>query len=647
MPEYRIHEFVLQTGSRRLLGPQGEALELTPRLFDALLFMVEHAGELLDKDRLLAALWPGLVVEENSLNQSVSALRKALGDDAQKPRFIQTVPRRGFRFVAPVVIIDAVEHTPVGALPSAEVAAVMAAVASAPTNTPPAPPPDPPVQGRRLHLAALGAGMMGLAGLTWAGAWAWRTRPWAQPSAPQPGGLNTLAVLPFKPIVAGPRDELLEIGMAESLVARLSNLPGVAVRSVGSVRRFTGAEQDPINAARALQVTWVVDGSVQRADGRVRVTARLLNTASGEAAWSGSFDETATGVFDLQDAISAKVAAVLAPHLERRGRSRLVGPGGTRQVDAYQLYLTARQQSQGIRRAGLLKSITLYRQAIALDPAYALAFSGLGESYRRMVFGADGEPAVVLLEAARSHERAVQLDPELAEGHAGVGWVRFWRDWDWPAAAAAFEQALALNRSDANAHLGYSQLLGMLGRRAEALDHLRQARESDPLSLILLTIESSALAANGRQAEARERLQRVFDIEADFWIAHMVQAQFHEAEGRTDSAIESLVQADRWDDGSSQPAAALGNMLARQGQRDRARQLIQRLSVLGASRYVPPTSTGLIHAGLGDKEAAMSSLQHGLAVRDVRMLQVKSDPRWALLRDDARYAAVLRQMNLA
>ena len=190
----------------------------------------------------------------------------------------------------------------------------------------------------------------------------------------------------------------------------------------------------------------------------------------------------------------------------------------------------------------------------------------------------------------------------------------------------------------------------MPGRRAKALDHLRQARESDPLSLNLLAIESSALAASGRQAEAQERLQRVFDIEADFWVAHLVQAELHTAAGRPDAAIESLLQADRLADGSSQAAASLGNMLARQGQRERAQQIIQRLSAQGTSCYVPPTSTGLIYAGLGDKEAAMASLQRGLAVRDlrdVRMLQVKNDSRWALLRDDARYAAVLRQMNLA
>ena len=648
MRQYQIVDFVLQIDSRRLLGPDGVVVELTPRLFDALLFMVENTGQLLDKDRLLAALWPGVVVEENSLSQCISGLRKALGDDPQNPRFIQTVPRRGFRFIAPVLLVEGDDGA--GASTVAHCQAAQAVTTPGSTGPEPQAPalrvlpatPDRQMRPQR-RLALLAVSGIGLVVLGGAGTWAWRSQ--RLPAAP--GALSTLAVLPFKPVAASPRDELLEVGMAESLVARLSNLPGVAVRSVGSVRRYAGTDQDPISAARELQVTWIIDGSVQRAEGRVRVTARLLNTASGEAAWSGSFDETPTGVFDLQDAISARVAGVLAPHLASGARSRLVGAGGTRMFDAYQLYLTARQHAQGIQSAGLVKSVALYRQAVTLDPAYALAWSGMGEAYRRMVFGADGEPAVVLLEAARCNERAVQLDPDLAEGHAGVGWVRFWRDWDWPGATSAFERALALNASDANAHLGYSQLLGTLRQPAGALQHLRQARESDPLSLILLALESSSLFASGRKEEARQRLQRVFDIEPDFWVAHMVQAGLLVGDGRPAEAIEAMVRADSLADGSSQPAAALGHLLARQGQAVEARSVLQRLESLSASRYVPPTSIGLIHAGLGDKEAALTSLQRGLAVRDVRMTLVANDSRWALLRDEAGYVALLRKMKLA
>ncbi len=666
MPEYRFHEFVLQTQQRRLLGPDGAEVELTPRLFDALLFLVERAGELLDKDRLLTELWPGVVVEENSLSQSISALRKALGDDPQRSRFIQTVPRRGFRFVAPVVVpavapvsapVSAPVLVPVVASTLAPVA-VLTAAAAAPVRdagewvavAAPAEPslsraamPSPALLLSPRRAWVIGA-VAGAVLLTGAGAAAWRWRQ-ARGAAPA-GAASTLAILPFKPVAVAARDELLEIGMAESLVARLSNLPGVAVRSVGSVRRFGGAEQDPIAAARELNVTWIVDGSVQRSGARVRVTARLLNTASGEAAWSGRFDEEFTGVFDLQDSISIKVAQVLAPHLGRRGQHRLSGAGGTRHVDAYQLYLTARRHAQGIKTAGLVKSIELFRQAIALDPLYALAHSGMGESYRRMVFGADGEPKVVLTEAMRWNQRAVQLDPELAEGHAGVGYCHFWHGWDWTAAAAAFDHALALNASDAHAHFGYSQLLETLSRGAQALEHLRQSRESDPLSLILLTLESGSLLAAGRPEEARQRLQRVFDIEPEFWVAHMVQSFVLMAEGKTEAAFDSLTRADQLADGSSQATAALGHALARKGQTERARAVLQRLLEAERSRYVPPTSSGLIYAGLGDKPATLAALERAVAVRDVRMTLVKQDRRWSLVADDPRYTALMRQMNL-
>lgn len=338
---------------------------------------------------------------------------------------------------------------------------------------------------------------------------------------------------------------------------------------------------------------------------------------------------------------------MLAPHLGRRGQRRLAAPGGTRNLDAYQAYLIAQQHAQGIKTAGLVKSLELYRQAIALDADYALAHSGMAESYRRMVFGADGEPAVVMREARRHADRAVELDPELAEAHAGVGWNRFWGDWDWSGAAAAFEHALGLNASESNAHFGYSQLLETLGRRPEAIVHLRRARENDPLSLILLTLESGTLLGAGQREQAQERLQRVFVIEPDFWVAHMVQAGFQRVDGRTAEAIHSLETADRLSDGSSQPAAALGSLLARTGNPAGARALLVRLQAQGQSRYVPPTSAGLIHAALGEKAQAMEALERGLAVRDARMTLVSHDSRWKLVHDDPRYAAVLRRMNLA
>ena len=627
---YEFGDFVLDADRRRVT--RGDAdVALTPRLFDALLYFVEHRAELLEKDTLLAALWPGVVVEENSLSQTISALRRALGDEAQDSRYIQTVPRRGFRFVAAVTVRTAVDAS----VEPDRLAAVPDDVRPPLVVEPPAP------DGRRRSLL-LGAAASVTLVAAGAGAWWWRRAhdtPRDQPT--------TLAILPFKPLVLEARDEVLELGMADSLVSRLSTLPGVAVRSIGSVRNYAGPQQDPIKAARELDVTWIVDGSVQRWGDQVRVSARLLNTASGEAAWSGNFDEKFTGMFDLQDAISERVAQVLAPHLGARGGGRLTELGGTHDIDAYQLYLAARHQAQGIRTAGLVKSMALYRQAIALDPRFALAYVGLAESNRRMIFGADGEPRVIFDEARGQVDRAIAIAPNLAAAYASRGWNQFWHDWDWDGAESTFRRAIALNTNEVNARFGYGQLLETLRRSPEAVAQMSVARQLDPQSLILLTLESNSLFWNGQRDEGRAHLQRVFDIEPDFWVAHLTLGSMLLADKRIDDGIASMRTADRNADGSSQAAASLGFTLARNGRSDEARRLLQRFAEAEKTRYVPPTSSGLIHAGLGDREATLAALERGYAVRDVRMTIVPYDSRWKLVVDDPRYVAIMKKMNLA
>ena len=631
---HRFGDFVADDATRRLTRADGTPVPVAPRLFDALLFFVSHPGRLLDKDTLLTALSPGLIVEENSLNQTVLALRRLLGDDAQASRYIQTVPRRGFRFVAEVAAVAGPPADPaeVPAPPPQRSAVATESSPDAPLAVPPASPSR-----RRLVVGAGAGAMLAVA----AGAWWWRRG--ATHSAP---ALATLAVLPFRPLVAEASDPLLEFGMADSLITRLSNLPGVAVRSVGSVRRFSGLEQDPLAAARELDVQWIVDGSIQRWGDQVRVTARLLDTRAGEAAWSGNFDERFTGVFDLQDAISSRVAAVLAPHIQARTQKRLAGAGGTRDVDAYQFYLAARQQAEAVRAAGLARSVDLYGKAIAIDPSYALAHVGIAESYRRMIFGADAEPSVVFPAGARALQRAIAIDPGLSEAQSGLGWQRYWFDWDWSAAEATFRQAIAMNASDASAHFGYGQLLDSNGREAESVEQMRFARELDPLSPITLTLEASALFWSKDRGEGRRRLDRVFDLDPDFWVAHLALGSMLIADKKIGEGIASFERADRLADGSSQAAMALGYVLARNGQPERARAILDRLVATARERYVPPTAYGLIHAGLGQTAQALDALEAALAVRDTRMTLMRADTRWKrAVGDEPRYRAVIAKMR--
>lgn len=642
---YAFGGFVLERSQQRVLRADGTPLALTPRLFSALLLFVERAGELLDKDTLMLALWPGLVVEENNLNQIVSGLRRALSDDAQGSRFIQTVPRRGFRFIAKVTPLpdtDPAERTPFAEAALAPAPAAYEEPVARSASVSDGPRAPLPARRQWLGWAAVGAAAASVAG----GAW-W----WLDPRASGPARLtarSTLAVLPFKPLVIAGRDELLEVGMADSLIAQLSTVPGLVVRSVGSVRRFSGPDQDPMRAARELDVAWIVDGSLQRSGDQLRVTARLLSAADGAAAWSGSFSEKVAGVFDMQDTISQRIAQVMAPHLgpALAPPGPLRATGGTRNTDAYQLYLTAGHYAQGLRSAGLRKSIELYNKAIEIDPAYALAYAGLVESYRRMIFGADAAPIEAFEPARVAAQRALELAPELAQAHAGQGWIRFWYDFDWPGAERKFRDALARNPNVVEAHFGLGLLLLSLDRADEGFSHLRRARELDPMSLILNALEAGYLLDRGRRDEAAARLNRAFEIDPGFWVAHLTQAGLHLVDHKPELALEAARRADTLADGSTQAAALLGMILVRLDRRAEAQALLDRLVELGRTRYVPPTTVAALHAALGNVTAALDALERAYAVRDTRLVYMKDDGRWSALRQQPRFGALLRRMKL-
>jgi TolB-like protein/DNA-binding winged helix-turn-helix (wHTH) protein/tetratricopeptide (TPR) repeat protein len=641
---------VLERSQRRVRHRDGSPLNLTPRLFSALLLFVENAGALLDKDALMLALWPGLVVEENSLSQVISGLRRALADDSQDSRYIQTVPRRGFRFIATVTELP---DSPAGdSLPIAATGSVLQAEpplqpASALFATPAI---DSHAYGaarivadrRRLLRLALATGVA--AALGGAGWWASRWAP-RSGAAPQ---LSTLAVLPFKPLVSDARDELLEVGMADSLIARLSTVPGLVVRSIGSVRRYAGADQDPLRAARDLDVAWIVDGSLQRRGDQLRVTARLLRADDGSATWSGSFDEKITGVFEVQDMISSRVARVLAPSLEvfAGARAPLTGLGGTRNTDAYQLYLAAARYAQDMRADGLRKSIDLYKQALEMDPDYALAWVGLAETYRRTLFGADGMPSEVFEPAQFAVQRALAVVPNLAEARVEQAFKLYWFDFDWPGAEREFRRALAINPNVAMAHFGLATLLLNQDRPDEGFMQMRTARELDPMSPVLNTLEAAYLLEAGRRDEARARLNRALDIAPGFWLAHCTQGLLHLADQQPDHAIADLRRAVALADGTSRPSALLGIYLARLGQIEEARKILNQLLALENSHYVPPTSLAAVYAALGEVEPALDALDRAFLTRDTRLTFLKDDRRLAGLREEPRFVALIHKLKL-
>jgi tetratricopeptide (TPR) repeat protein len=320
--------------------------------------------------------------------------------------------------------------------------------------------------------------------------------------------------------------------------------------------------------------------------------------------------------------------------------------GGSRNVDAYQLYLAARQHAQAVRADGLAKSIELYRKALALDPHYALAYAGLGETYRRMLFGADRAPLEVFPLYRAEVLHALKIAPDLAETHAQLGWIHFWFEFDWSAAERVFRHAISLNPNAVGAHFGLGFLLLTLDRPEEGLAHVRWARELDPMSLIINTMEAAFLLSMGRREEASTRLSKAFEIEPDFWVAHMTLGLIHMVEGAADQAIVALRRADALADRSTQAAALLGTYLARLGRPAEAREVLHRLQVLAQSRYVPPTSMAAVHAALGETTLALDALERAWSARDTRLAYLKDDDRWSGLRDQPRFIALQQQMRL-
>lgn len=630
---FAFGEFILERGQQRVRQADGTVLALTPRLFNALLLFVEHPGELLDKETLMRALWPGLVVEENNLSQVVSGLRRALGDDPQGRRYIQTVPRRGFRFIAPVTVQPGVNERL--SAPTSSAVPVETGESSPDVE---APPPS-----RRLLLRSMlgTAAALGTAGVGWV---AWRRR--------SDGGLPvdppTLAVLPFRPLTSEGRDELLEFGMADSLITQLSTVPGLVVRSFGSVRRYAGADQNAIAAAQELDVRWIVDGSLQRRGDVLRVTARLLRARDGVAEWSGSFDQRVAGVFDVQDQIANRVRTALAPVLQVsvEAGTPLREVGGTRSTEAYALYLAARWRAQDGRSAGIARAIGLLNQAIEIDPAYALAWTELAWVHRRKLWNADGVPAEVFEASNVALRRALELVPGLAAAKAGIGFSRFWFDYDWPGAEADFRDSLATNANLPSAHWGLAQMLLTQGRIDEGFLHMRQARELDPMSPVFNTLEASFLLDHGQLAQARTRLQRALDIAPGLWLAHTCQGLLHMAEQRPELGIAAFRQAVALAEGSTRPSAMLAVHLAAAGLADEARSIRDQLLTQSRIRFVAPTSLAAAQAAVGEMAPALTALEMGLSTRDTRMIYLKDDPHWAKLRSEPRFIAVLKKLKL-
>ncbi|WP_426700059.1 tetratricopeptide repeat protein [Rhodanobacter sp. Col0626] len=635
---YAFGDFRIDTTSRRLLRSDGTPVPLTPRVFDTLMLLVENGGKILSKDVLMAAIWPNRIVEENNLTQNISTLRRVLGASAGDHRYILTEPGQGYRFVEPVRaesfsdgVSDSTVSTPEDVDPTSSPHEVSVDTPQIAAMTTPA--------ARVTRRAAMAVALVVLMIVVAATGWLWRARNVAPSPTP------SLAVLPFKPLTADSRNEVLQLGMADTLITKLSTNPHVVVRSLDAVRHFTRAEQDPVAAGRALGVGSVLEGYIQRQGDHVRINARLLAVPGGEALWTGTFDAKFSDVFALQDAITQKVAASLSLKLDRDERRRME-KNYTSNIAAYQRYLDGRFHLQNATPAELVASIDAFQRALEIDPDYALAYVGLAEGYRRQAIISDADPQIVLPLARTAAMHALRIDDTLAEAYVPIGFVHFWYDWDWAAAEAAFRRGIELQPNFADLHFGYAALLSNLGRNDEALRESQRARELDPTSPLYVALEASFVAYAGHVDEARQQIEGVLRVHPDFWIAHLTLGWLDTNADRYADAVNDFRKASALSGGSQQAVSMLGFALARANRKPEAQQLLDALLVRSQQQYLPATSIATIYCGLGENDQALRWLERAHAAHDVRMTFLKVDHRWDTLRGDPRFVTLMREMRL-
>jgi len=662
---YEFGPFVLDPGER-LLRHGAARMELPPRAFDTLLVLVENNGRLLEKDALMRTVWGDTVVEENNLSQVVYMLRKALRDGEDGSRYIETVPKRGYRFVAAVRESEAVEanreHRNARASSSTlpprstgypDTIAVPALVSS-PLEADSDPrfglganhlePPIPPSALRNSWAKGLLTGLAIVILVAGVGAAGWKRGLFGEAG---PGPIRSVAVLPLQNLSNDADQEYFVDGMTDELITDLAQIRALKVVSKTSIMKYKGARISVPQIGRDLGVDAVVEGSVLRSGDRVRITAQLIRTATDRHIWAAAYDGDLKDVLSLQARVAEAITEEVKLNLtaEESGRLRR---GQAVNTEAFDLYLRGRYALNQRNIPGFQKAIGFFNQAVEKDADFALAYSGLADSYTLLVLY--GEPPATMTSAKAAAEKALRLDATLAEAHTSLAAVRILQDWDWAGAEQEFQRALDLNPNFAQAHHWYGNLLlGPEGRHDEAIAELQRAQELDPLCLIINADTGFAYYLAGRYDLALQAYQRVLATNPNFVPVHFYLSQYYRQTGQYDFWLKQSMENYRLSGFSSRSQDM--QQLYRQGG---FRAVMEEMAKPGrSSSFANSQDPGVgacnsadANAILGRNQRALDSLEECYREASIALIYVKVDPVWTNLRPEPRFQNLLRRMGL-
>ena len=607
---FEFGDFRLDVAERHLYR-DSEEIPLTAKAFDTLLLLVRSGGRTIPKDEFMREVWPGVVVEESNLSDNIYTLRQLLGDDAREPRFIRTVPKRGYRFVSDV--------RAVGTVPSAE-----------------------KTRARKRSTAVMVAALLLV--LTIVAAAIAVTRSRKDPPVPDSGdSVRTLAVLPFRSLHGQPTDEQLGLGLTDALITRLGNIERVIVRPTAAIVKYRDAPNAG-DVGRELNVDAILNGALQRSGSRLRLSVQLVQTSDQRTLWAATFEESLSDLFALEDVISKKVAGALTIQLDALERKKLERRY-TESAEAYMRYLEGRYLWSQHTRESLERSIDSFEQAIALDADFALAFAGLASSYNALGLWQYRSPAEAYTLAETAATRAIALDPSLAAAHAALGHIRLRHHWNAVAAEQDLLRAVAVSPRDFSGRLALGEALVVAGRFKEGFAELDRAATLDPLSTQPKFWRAAGLYFGRNYDEAIRELQDIVRVEPDSSMAYGLLWASYRERGLHDASVEARLTDLRLNGQDERSLNELRDTYLKAGLEAYRRAEIRLLESADNLSYDTTIFIAMNHAVLLERDAAFAALERAFRQRSAWLIELEVDPVWDSLRSDPRFSTLVARVK--
>jgi TolB-like protein/Flp pilus assembly protein TadD len=571
---FRFDGFEVDPRSRQL-RKHGLRIKLHGQPFQILLMLLERPGEVVTRDEIRQKLWSAdtFVDFEHSLNTAIQKLRETLDDSAETPRYIETLPRLGYCFIAP-----------------------------AECKSSPIPAPNRVM----------------------------------------------LVVLPFENLSDDPAQEYFSDGLTEETI---TNLGQVASGQMGVIARtsamaYKRTRKSIAEIGRELGVNYAVEGTVRRDGRRVRISAQLIRASDQTHLWAQSYDRDLKDFLEVQAELGRSIAEQVQVRLMPADRPKGSAAPEINQA-AYDAYLHGRFHLWKVTRPNVERAIEYFSKAMRADPHMAAAYAGLADAYSILPITSDELPRESFPKAEHAAMQALKIDPGCAEAHAALASIRYWYSWNWAASEDHARRAIARNPSYARAYVRLAHMHSNTGRHAEAIPEIDRGCALDPLSPITKTM-GATFRFQARQFDAvAPALQKVLELDPNFWVAHIVFTKLYLHEGRYEEALASAMKARESSAGNTEAISLIGQTYGVMGRRDEAEKILAELQALSARKFVPPYNFATVYIGLGEMQAALDWLEKAYNVRDVHMIFLGVEPKWDPLRSHPRFESLLRRVGLA